>query len=168
MTVLNATDPAAAVVVIGVGNTHRRDDGVGPAVAAEVAADCPAGVRVVTCAVEPTAVLDAWDGAELAVVIDAAGGDGAVAGRVRRYTIDEVAGSGALTSHDLDLVQTYELARVLGRAPQRVVVVSVDAVDLWHGEGLSPVVAQAVPEAVAVVRAALAGDPFQEARHQLP
>ncbi len=91
----------AVAVVIGVGNTHRRDDGVGPAVAAEVAADCPAGVRVVTCAVEPTAILDAWDGADLAVVIDAAGGDDAVAGRVRRCTIDEVAGPGALTSHDL-------------------------------------------------------------------
>ena len=156
------------VVVIGLGNTHRRDDGVGPAVAAEVAADCPAGVRVVTCAVEPTAVLDAWDGADLAVVIDAAGGADAVAGRVRRCTIDEVAGPGALTSHDLDLVQTYELARVLGRAPQRVVVVSVDAADLGHGEGLSPVVAQAVPKAVAVVRAALAGDPVQEALDQLP
>ena len=155
-------------VVIGVGNTHRRDDGVGPVVAAEVAADCPAGVRVVTCAVEPTAILDAWDGADLAVVIDAAGGDDPVGGRVRRCTIEEVAGPGALTSHDLDLVQTYELARVLGRAPRRVVVVSVDAADLGHGEGLSPVVAQAVPRAVAVVRAELAGDSVQEALHQLP
>ncbi len=68
--VVDAAGPAAAVV-IGVGNTDRRDDGVGPAVAAEVAADCPAGVRVLTCAVEPTAILDAWDGADLAVVIDA-------------------------------------------------------------------------------------------------
>jgi hydrogenase maturation protease len=152
-------------VVIGVGNTHRRDDGVGPAVAAEVAADCPAGVRVVTCAVEPTAILDAWDGADLAVVIDAAAGDDAVAGRVRRCTIDEVADSGALTSHDLNLVQTYELARVLGRAPRRVVLVSVDAADLRHGEGLSPHVAEAISRAVALVCAELAGDLVQEAPH---
>jgi hydrogenase maturation protease len=156
------------VVVIGVGNTHRRDDGVGPVVAAEVAADCPAGVRVVTCAVEPTAILDAWDGADLAVVIDAAAGDDAVAGRVRRCTIDEVADPGALTSHDLNLVQTYELARVLGRAPRRVVLVSVDAADLRHGEGLSPDVAEAIPRAVAAVRAELAGDPVQETLHQFP
>jgi hydrogenase maturation protease len=158
----------AAVVVIGVGNTGRRDDGVGPVVAAEVAADCPAGVRVVTCAVEPTAILDAWDGADLAVVIDAAGGEEVVAGRVRRSTIEEVAGSGALTSHDLNLAQTYELARVLGRAPRRVVVVSIDAADLGHGDGLSPVVAQAVPQAVAIVRAELAADAVQEALHQSP
>ena len=155
-------------VVIGVGNTHRRDDGVGPAVAAELAADCPAGVRVVMCVAEPTAILDAWEGADLAVVIDAAGGDDVVGGRVRRCTIDEVAGRGALTSHDLDLVQTYELARVLDRAPRRIVVVSVDAADLGHGDGLSPVVAQAVPRAVAVVRAELAGNAVQEATHQLP
>lgn len=156
------------MVVIGVGNTHRRDDGVGPAVAAAVAADCPAGVRVVTCVVEPTAILDAWDGADLAVVIDAAGGDDAMPGRVRRAAIEEVAGSSALTSHDLNLVQTYELARVLDRAPRRVVVVSVDAADLGHGDGLSPAVAQAIPRAVAVVRAELAGHPVQEALHQSP
>ncbi len=144
-------------VVIGVGNTHRRDDGVGPAVAAEVFADCPAGVRVVTCVAEPTALLDAWDGADLAVVIDAAGGDDVVGGRVRRCTIDEVAGRGALTSHDLDLVQTYELARVLDRAPNRVVVVSVGAVDLGHGEGLTPEVARSVGRAASLVRAELTG-----------
>ena len=96
------------VVVIGVGNTHRRDDGVGPLVAAEVAADCPAGVRVLTCAVEPTAILDAWDGADLAVVIDAAGGDDTVAGRVRRCTIDEVAGPGALTSMCERTIRNYD------------------------------------------------------------
>ncbi len=72
------------------------------------------------------------------------------------------------TSHDLNLVQTYELARVLDRAPRRVVLVSVDAADVGHGDGLSPAVAQAIPQAVAVVRAELAGDAVQEALHQSP
>jgi hydrogenase maturation protease len=139
------------VVVIGVGNTHRRDDGVGPAVAAKIAADCPAGVRVVTCVVEPTAILDAWDGADLAVVIDAAAGEGVVAGRVRRCEIGDLGHRGGFSSHDLDLAQTYELARVLGRAPSRVVVVSVEVADVGYGVGLSCQAAQAVPRMAAMV-----------------
>lgn len=150
-------------VVIGLGNAHRRDDGVGPAVAAEVARCCPE-VRVVTGAVEPTAILEAWDGADLAVVVDAVGGDSP--GRVRRCSIDEVAGAEALSSHDLNLAQTYELARVLDRAPRRVVVVSVDAADLGHGEGLSADVARAVPAAVRAVRAELTGHPVEESTHE--
>lgn len=138
-------------VVIGLGNDHRRDDGIGPAVAAALAVDCPPGVRVLTCAVEPTAILDAWDGAELAVVIDAVGGPDAVPGRVRRCTIDELADPGVLSSHDLNLGQTFELARVLDRAPRRVVVIGVDAADTGHGTGLSSAVAQAVPKAAALV-----------------
>ncbi|TXI51250.1 MAG: hydrogenase maturation protease [Mycobacterium sp.] len=138
-------------VVIGLGNDHRRDDGIGPAVAAALAADCPPGVRVLTCAVEPAAILDAWEGAELAVLIDAVRGSDAVPGRIRRCAIDELADPGVLSSHGLNLSQTYELARVLDRAPQRVVVIGVDAADTGYGAGLSAEVAQAVPEATALV-----------------
>ncbi len=46
----------------------------GAAAVAAVAALGRRGVRVVTCAAEPTAILDAWAGATLAVVVDAAAG----------------------------------------------------------------------------------------------
>ena len=68
-------------VVVGIGNPHRRDDGVGPAVAARVAARRLPGVRVIDCAAEPAALLEAWAGAPLAVLVDAV--SGGVPGRVR-------------------------------------------------------------------------------------
>lgn len=154
-----------SVVVIGIGNDHRRDDGVGPAVAAEVARQCP-GVPVMRCAVEPAALIDAWDGADLAMVIDAAAGEQMVPGRVRRCGIDELAAPAAVSSHDLNLAQTYELAMVLGRAPRRLVVVSVDVADVGYGTGLSCTVAQAVPHAVAVVRGELDRHLVQESADQ--
>ncbi len=141
-------------VVIGLGNAHRRDDGVGLAVAAEVGRQCP-GVAVVHCAVEPAALIDAWDGADVAVIVDAAVGQDVVPGRVRRSGIGDLASPGVLSSHDLDLAATYRLAAALGRAPGRVVVVSVDVADVGYGSGLSAVVAQAVPATVALVCAEL-------------
>ena len=136
----------AAAVVIGIGNPFRRDDGIGPAVAREIARQGLPGIRVLSCAAEPTAILEAWEGANRAVLIDAAV-DGRP-GRVRQCTLDDVADAALLSSHDLGLRQTFELGRALGRAPESVVVVSVDVADTGHGEGFTAAVREALPEAV--------------------
>ena len=162
------------VVVIGVGNPYRRDDGIGPAVAAAVVG--PPGVVVVSCPAEPTAILDAWEGARLAVLIDAAVGE--PAGRVRAGTLDEcTAPEKPVSSHDLSLSQTYELGRALGRAPDALVVVTIGigmtsgismtsgigmtsgSGDAGYGIGLSPAVAAALPEAVRIVERLVAEQP---------
>ena len=156
------------VVVIGVGNPYRRDDGIGPAVAAAVVG--PPGVVVVSCPAEPTAILDAWEGARLAVLIDAAVGE--PAGRVRAGTLDEcTAPEKPVSSHDLSLSQTYELGRALGRAPDALVVVTIGIGmtsgismtsgigDAGYGIGLSPAVAAALPEAVRIVERLVAEQP---------
>ena len=137
-------------VVIGIGNAFRRDDGIGPAVAAQLAAR---GVSAVTCAAEPTAILDAWAGSALAVLVDAAGGG--VPGRIRQCTIEDLADVAPVSSHDLGLRQTYELGLMLGRAPGALVVVTVDVADTGHGVGLSPAVADALPGAVRLVEGIL-------------
>jgi hydrogenase maturation protease len=142
----------APAVVIGIGNDYRRDDGVGLAVAAILADTEPSGVRVVTCAAEPTAVLDAWDGSRIAVLVDAA--VGAAPGQVRTCSLEELVETSPVSSHDMGLRQTFALARALGRAPDRVAVVSIGVADTGHGIGLSPAVQAALPEAVgAVLRA---------------
>lgn len=151
-----------AAVVIGLGNAFRRDDGVGPAIAAAVHDMRLPGVRVV-CTVETATMLDAWQGTEVAVVVDAAAGG--TPGRVRRCELGDLIEHPALSSHELSLTQAYELARALGRAPGRVVIVSIDVADTGYGQGLSPAVAAALPEAVrAVVR--LVGGQIQEPLHQ--
>lgn len=155
-------------VVIGIGNSFRRDDGVGPAVAAELIARDPAGVRVITCAAEPAALLDAWDGAALAVLVDAVLVDAAAGdepGRVRRCSLDDLVDAAPVSSHDLSVRQAYELSRVLGRAPRSVVVVTVDVADISHGRGLSPAVHAALPDAVRAVLAVVL-EQADEAAHQ--
>lgn len=149
------------IVVIGVGNPFRRDDGVGPAVAAAVTAD----VTVLTCPAEPTAILDAWAGSEVAVVVDAA--VGGPPGRIRAAALHEYVDERPVSSHDLSLRHTYELGRALDRAPDTLVVVTVDIADAGHGVGLSPVVAAALPEAVRTVER-IVSEQAQETRDQQP
>lgn len=143
------------VVVIGIGNEFRRDDGVGLAVAEEVAKRGVPGIRVVTATGEPGAILEAWSGARLAVVIDAAAGEGSCPGRIRRWTPGETADLGLVSSHAIGLPQAYALGQAVAQIPDRLVVLCVDVVDTDYGVGLTPAVAAVVPAAVEVVLAEL-------------
>jgi hydrogenase maturation protease len=123
------------VVVIGVGNEYRRDDGVGLAVASAVQARVPPGVRVVCTDGEPSRLLDAWSGVRLAIVVDAAHGargDAVEPGTVR-ITTGPGARGGTASSHALGVAD------------------AVEAADLGSGPGLSAPVAAATPSAVAAV-----------------
>ena len=142
-------------VVIGIGNGFRRDDGVGLAVADEVAKRAIPGVLVVAAIGDPSAILDAWTDARLAVVVDAAMGEGLSPGGIRRWTPGEEAAEGVVSSHAIGLPEAYALGEALGRLPGRLVVLGVNVVDVSYGVGLTPAVAAAVPAAVESVFAEL-------------
>lgn len=146
--------------MIGVGNRFRRDDGIGPVIAAEVEKLSLAGVRVMVGADDPTELITAWSGADPAVVIDAAVGEDCVPGRIRRWTPELASGPAMLSTHVLDLPATYALGRVLGHAPRRLVVLAVDAAEVGFGDGLSCPLTAAVPTVVAAVVAELRDQPW--------
>lgn len=142
-------------MVIGIGNSYRRDDGVGPAVAEQIAGRNLPGVRVLVCTGEPGALLDAWSGAGLAIVVDAAMGEGSSPGRIRRWTPGDAGVAGPISSHAIGLPQAFALGEALGQLPDRLVGFSVDIIDADHGVGMTPDVAAAVPSVVNAVLAEL-------------
>ena len=144
-----AADVTGEIVVVGLGNSYRGDDGVGVAAAGALNdLELPA-VHVVTGIEEPMSLLEAWSGAKLAVVIDGAVGTPSVPGRVRRCTLgDVVAASGGLSSHSVDIARTHALGQALGRVPDALVMFTIEVTDTGYGIGLTPQVASAVPEVV--------------------
>jgi hydrogenase maturation protease len=153
-------DGAAAVtgeiVVVGLGNSYRRDDGVGIAAAAALTDLALPGVRVVTGIAEPLSLLEAWSGARLAVVIDAAVATPSVPGRIRRTTLGDVVDAReGLSSHRVDIGRSYALGQMLRRVPDELVVFTIEVADTGHGIGLTPRVARAVPEVVGMAVAAI-------------
>lgn len=156
-------------VLIGVGNEFRRDDGIGPAVAAEIGRLALPGVRVLVSDGEPTALLEAWTGCELAVVVDAVVARPRRPGRMQRTRMQRTrmqrmpvsaaatgagrAGSGGQpSSHGLGVAEAWALGQALGRVPAVLVVYAIEVDDLGCGPGLSPAVAEAVPAVVRAVR----------------
>ncbi|MCX4231896.1 hydrogenase maturation protease [Streptomyces sp. NPDC020707] len=135
---------AARIVVIGVGNEFRHDDGVGWAVIERLRGRgaehrLPSGTVLETCDGDPGRLLGLWEGAELAVVVDAARNEPSRPGRVHRLVLDGTgqAPAGATSSHGLGLGEAVELSSVLGRLPGRLVVYAVEGADATFGTGLS-------------------------------
>jgi hydrogenase maturation protease len=142
------------VVVVGLGNAYRRDDGVGAAVAEAVGDLELPNVAALSGIADPMGLLEAWTGAGLAVIIDATIADPSTPGRISRWNLSEMPTPAVgLSSHSVDIGQTHALGNALGLTPGRVVVFTIEAADTGHGIGLSPHVATAVPEVVDMVAA---------------
>lgn len=150
---------APRVVVAGMGSEYRRDDGAGPAVAEEVTR-LVIGVTNLGPLADPLDLLGLWDGAALAVVVDAVR-SGDEPGTVRLIDLDETpadgAGAGPTSTHGISLAGTLRLARAVGNPPRRVVVVGVEGEDFSQGLGLSPAVERAVPAAARAVAELIGG-----------
>jgi hydrogenase maturation protease len=144
-------------VVIGVGNDYRRDDGVGPAVAAAIGELALPDVRVLTGIEDPMRLLDAWSGAALAVIVDAAITTESMPGRIHRITADALASITGISSHNFNVAEAFALGQALGRAPHQLVLLAVEVADTGHGIGLTPQVSAAVPAVVTAAVAQIAG-----------
>jgi hydrogenase maturation protease len=140
-----------SVVLIGVGNPVRHDDGIGPALLTALEPELLADVTLMTVTDDPTTLLEAWADADLAVVVDAAVCRPSTPGRIHRYTSNLSADSPvAGNSHGLGMSDAIRLATVLNRAPRRLVVLAVEAADTSVGYGLSRPV-MAIPMLAAAV-----------------
>ena len=131
------------VLVIGVGQIERQDDGVGPVVAEGLRAR---GRLAIAHEGDGTGLLDLWDAAEACIVIDAVAGGGPV-GSLRVF-VD--AGDPAIarsafvhSSHRIGLPEALALGRALNRLPDRLTVIGVTGARFGTGRGLSPDVARA-------------------------
>jgi hydrogenase maturation protease len=146
--------------VIGVGNRWAGDDSAGLLVAEALRDRVPAGVAVTTHEGEPTALLDLWEGARVAVVVDAITGAGPP-GAVHAFdatTSPLPASFAGPSTHAFSVAQAIELARRLGRLPARVVVVGVEGRRFEAGAAPTPEVEDAIPAGAARVLDVLRAD----------
>jgi hydrogenase maturation protease len=155
------------LVVIGVGNEFRRDDGAGPAVVDRLRGLVPSGVDLVITDGEPSRLIEAWTGAALAIVVDAvrvSGPQPTRPGHVHRLVLDRTGAgpTGGASSHGLGLGEAVALALALDRMPGRLIVHAIEAGDLTLGAGLTP----AVAAAVGTVASAVLSDLLAGYRHE--
>jgi hydrogenase maturation protease len=142
-----------SIVVVGVGNSLRGDDGAGVAVAERIRTRTPEDVDVRICELEPSRLVEALAGADVAFVVDAVS-TGAPAGTVHRFDAsDSPIPSRDLRSstHALGIGESLELARALDRLPRRTIVFGVEGSQFLAGAEMSLAVEVGVELAAASV-----------------
>ena len=136
------------LLVVGFGNTLRRDDGVGPRVAAEVEKLRLAGVLTMACPQLTPEVADPVSQAGAVVFVDASVDQG---GPVRLRSLDP-SDSSQILAHAADPRILLALARdAFGRAPQAWML-TIPAKELGFGERLSRPASLGLRDAVRAVR----------------
>jgi hydrogenase maturation protease len=144
------------ILVAGIGNVFRTDDGFGSEVARRLAAEVwPGGVRVTDYGIRGLHLaydlLEPWD---VVLLVDALPDRGAV-GSVTVIDVgpDDVAPGGQVDAHGMDPATVLaSLAALGGSLPARTLVVGCQVADTGDGIGVTRSVAAAVDEAVRTVR----------------
>lgn len=142
-----------SVLVLGIGNEYRGDDGTGRVVARKLLdAELPS-VTVREASGEGATLMEAWTGVQSVIIVDAVE-SGAPPGRVHRFDAQVHSMPSRFfhySTHAFSLAEAIELARALQKLPPRLIVFGIEGKSFAAGVGLSPEVSGVVKEVVARV-----------------
>ncbi len=143
------------ILVMGIGNTLLRDEGVGVYAVRELEAmSWPEGVEFVDGGIFSQDLFHIYHDYDWLVVLDCVKAGGAP-GTLHRLEEADLARASrkAVGVHDFGMLDSLLFAEVLGGARPRLAVLGVEPLAIEYGEGLTPDVQRALPE---LVRAAAA------------
>jgi len=149
------------VLVMGVGNILRRDDGFADAVLRRLEAETLSDdVELFDAGTSAIDLMEVFNGRRKLVVLDAVRG-GQAPGTLYRFSPEEVeAGVLPMNSlHQVGLLETLKLGELVDCKPQQTVVIGAQPGDTSLGIGLTPEVEAAVERAVGLVMKELAAAP---------
>ncbi len=141
-------------LIIGVGNDMRGDDGVGCEIVRRLAHLGPPIWDVCEAKDDALALMEAWQGREVAIIVDATQASG-TPGKISR--LDPTKGPlnaimNDVSSHGLGLGHSLELARSLAKLPASCIVFVIEGVRFETGTNLSPDVEKVIPQAMEQIR----------------
>ena len=146
-------------LVIGLGNPILGDDGVGWRIAEELQStnSFPPGVDVIYMSIGGISLMEALEGYERAIIIDAIVTHKAPIGTISCFQLEEMTDrfiSHLSSAHDTSLQNALRIGRDAGvRLPDEITVVAIECVQVYDfSESLSPPVSASIPGAVRLVR----------------
>ena len=141
------------VLVIGVGNELRGDDGAGLFIARSIAALELPGVTVMEHSGEGAGLVELIRSAEHVVIVDAvqAGGEPGWIHRIDAHTESVPTNFFNYSTHAFSVAEAVEMCRALDRLPPRLVIYGVEGAQFDAGAGLSPEVESAIAEVVEMI-----------------
>lgn len=143
-----------SILIIGLGNPLRGDDGVGPRVVEELhRRGLPEGVEAIDVGTGGLDLLRVMDGWDAVIVVDAAE-IGREPGAFARFTPEEVRlrlHETGFSLHDAGLPEALTLASALNHPLPPITLFGVQPERIGWEEGLSPAVEEAIPALVEAI-----------------
>ena len=138
------------MLVIGIGNPMRRDDGAGAAVVRRLQQLSLSGLVALEHPGDGLALIDRWSNHDRVCLVDAAR-SGVPVGSIQLFDVVSAPLPGNLlhySSHLFGVVEAVELARLQGRLPEQLQVIAIEGGDFGFGTGLSSAVSAGVTQVV--------------------
>lgn len=143
------------IKVLGCGNTLVGDDGVGIRVIEKLQEmKLPENVEVIEAGVGGMAILSWIEGSDKVIIVDAVQTGNEPAGTIYRFTDKEMPPSDMfmLSLHDLNLVDTLNIGRIVQKMPDEIIIYGVEVVRVAEfTKEMTPEVEDAVPELLKLV-----------------
>ena len=148
------------MLIIGVGNPDRSDDAAGLLVARRLR---ELGIDAQEHTGDPLALIDAWDEAGEAILIDTVV-TGASPGTITKWDAADtplLPDPFCCSTHGFGVAEAVEIARRLGRLPARLLIYGIEGASFEIGGALSVEVVAAVERvAEEIAKFDLVGQPF--------
>jgi hydrogenase maturation protease len=127
------------VLVVGIGNAFRGDDGAGLNAVRALAEREPRGALLVECHGDGTELMNAWRGRSKVILVDAMRA-GSRPGSIVRFVLpDEVVPATALgtSAHAFGVREAILLAREIGELPETLVLFGIEGEKFTFGSQMS-------------------------------
>jgi hydrogenase maturation protease len=129
------------VLVIGIGNEFRNDDGLGVYVARRLRKLNLPHIKAVEHSGEGAQLAELWKSKRYVIVIDATA-SGAEPGTIFRFDTAKQSIPTKFfhySTHDFSVAESIEVSRVLSTLPERLVVYGIEGINYSQGDTLSPI-----------------------------
>lgn len=136
------------MLVIGIGNAFRSDDAVGLFVARRLRSLENEHLIILEHSGEATTLMESWEGHDFVILVDALS-SGRVPGAFLRINAVEDAIPAqffSASTHNMGMAEAIELARTLGKLPEKLFVYGIEGKNYQPGETLSPEVERTINE----------------------
>lgn len=136
------------VLVIGIGNAFRCDDGAGIAVAQAVRLQNLPHVTVIEQSGEGGSLIESWKDADIVFLCDAVS-SGSSPGTMYQFdAIKETIPGGffSYSTHQFSLAEAIAMARIINQLPRDLIVFGIEGESFQFGTTISAVVEKSVAE----------------------
>ena len=136
-----------AILLAGVGNEYRSDDGLGIFAAREIRRRNIPGVEVLEFNGEGAAIMEAWEKHNRVIIVDAISSGSAIGDVHRLDAVNEEIPADFFhySSHTFGLVEAIAMARLLHRLPETLLLYGIEGKQFDVGIGLTDAVLRSMP-----------------------